>query len=595
MSEDASLDVDQILLSAEAKSFTDIQFALRDAHETRPTLLLALLSDIAGLSVSNDKDGQVFSTGWPISHGSWGSNRLSEVDVETLQLAAPSISNLKLRGRLFDILSSRLEGAPRVEAAREAISAYERSSGDITEWLRDGSARRTLDLAKRYGGATRDDLMRIRKDILAAILNLSRVDDSLNTSLRAAQLIRDSRLISSDDSEPIFDALKAGAESLTSNPYLARQLFYEASLWARSLPASRTDEEWICLALMAGQWEHEARARLTGESPSHLVAASHFESAFQVLRNIPRRVRVQLGIDERLNQLVVAIQEHNEAASDEMSTFVSEPIDLNEMARDAKEGVAGRDLIEALRRFVGRRNLSDPDDSKKASEELIAKYPLASLFSHTQFTRDHRVSAKSGQEEAVWRQMVQTEVLGFNLWTKGYILPALEQLRIDHHIHYQDFETLASESSIVPRGREQLFGAGLASGFALDFQTALYLLVPQVEYLVRAHLKAAQVQTTRFDQDGVESEASLGTLLELEEAATIFGAALVFELRVLLLGPFGLNLRNDAAHGLLDDRESSTAAVVYFWWLVLRMVFMPFWNEHHERPDESEPETPDNS
>ncbi|KAB1117662.1 DUF4209 domain-containing protein, partial [Micromonospora sp. AMSO12t] len=39
----------------------------------------------------------------------------------------------------------------------------------------------------------------------------------------------------------------------------------------------------------------------------------------------------------------------------------------------------------------------------------------------------------------------------------------------------------------------------------------------------------------------------------------------------------GPNLRNDLAHGLLNDPESWSAAAVYAWWLCLRLVVLPYY------------------
>ena len=44
---------------------------------------------------------------------------------------------------------------------------------------------------------------------------------------------------------------------------------------------------------------------------------------------------------------------------------------------------------------------------------------------------------------------------------------------------------------IVPPGREMLFGKGLVFGYEGDFPSALHLLVPQLENMVRYHPKAA--------------------------------------------------------------------------------------------------------
>ena len=99
-----------------------------------------------------------------------------------------------------------------------------------------------------------------------------------------------------------------------------------------------------------------------------------------------------------------------------------------------------------------------------------------------------------------------------------------------------------------------------------------------MEAMVRYHLKETNVQTTTVNPEGIESELGLAALLNLPESEAVYGPELTFELRQLYSSPFGANLRNDVAHGLLADGENQSLLAVFAWWLLLRMVVVPFWN-----------------
>ena len=96
--------------------------------------------------------------------------------------------------------------------------------------------------------------------------------------------------------------------------------------------------------------------------------------------------------------------------------------------------------------------------------------------------------------------------------------------------------------------------------------------------MVRFHLKNAGAKTTALNQQGIETENGLSTLVELPEMATVFGDDLAFEIRALFCDAFGPNLRNSVAHGLLTGPACQTTQVVYAWWLCLRLVFTSYWN-----------------
>lgn len=102
-------------------------------------------------------------------------------------------------------------------------------------------------------------------------------------------------------------------------------------------------------------------------------------------------------------------------------------------------------------------------------------------------------------------------------------------------------------------------------------------------------MKSVRVPTTTFNADNIETENSLNALLERPEAAGIFGADVVFELRALYCEQVGPNLRNEVAHGLLNDDGSASLHAVYAWWQAFRLIYMPFWKRYSS---ESEP-TPD--
>lgn len=183
-----------------------------------------------------------------------------------------------------------------------------------------------------------------------------------------------------------------------------------------------------------------------------------------------------------------------------------------------------------------------------------------------------------GDEIAIRAEMVRDYGIQVGLVVQGYILPALEVLLLEHRLREVDFIALARNSPIVPKDRAVLFGKALFAGYERDFVTALHLLVPQMEHLVRVHLKQAGATTTNIDKDGIQNENGMSTLMELPETVQVFGKDLAFELNSLFCDAFGPNLRNELAHGLLDEDGFNTPFAIYAWWLALRLTFIAWWN-----------------
>ena len=173
--------------------------------------------------------------------------------------------------------------------------------------------------------------------------------------------------------------------------------------------------------------------------------------------------------------------------------------------------------------------------------------------------------------------MVEQYKIHIGLSVIGSILPALDVLHLEHRVREEDFIALAKYSSIVPIERANIFGKALFAGYERDFITALHLLIPQIENMIRVHLKQNDVTTTHLDKDGIENEYGMNTLLDMPEAEQIFGKNLYFEFKSLFCDAFGPNLRNVVAHGLLEEDELNSTYAVYAWWLALRLTINTWW------------------
>ncbi|CAI8741819.1 protein of unknown function [Methylococcus capsulatus] len=181
-------------------------------------------------------------------------------------------------------------------------------------------------------------------------------------------------------------------------------------------------------------------------------------------------------------------------------------------------------------------------------------------------------------EIAIRAEMIRDYGILVSIVVQGDILPALEVLLLEHRLREIDFIALARSSPIVPKDRAGLFGKALFAGYERDFVTALHLLIPQIEHLVRVHLKQAGARTTNIDKNGIQNENGMSTLLELPEAVQVFGKDLTFELKSLFCDAFGPNLRNELAHGLLDEDGCNSPFAIYAWWLALQLIFNTWWN-----------------
>ncbi|HEJ1043699.1 DUF4209 domain-containing protein [Proteus mirabilis] len=140
-------------------------------------------------------------------------------------------------------------------------------------------------------------------------------------------------------------------------------------------------------------------------------------------------------------------------------------------------------------------------------------------------------------------------------------------VELENSINY-----IIEHSLFVPTERQYIFKKIITLGLKKDFSTAIYLLCPQLENFFRSILKYSNVSTTTINSDHEEMEAGLSTLLDKKEACDIFDENLLFEMKMLFTESGGPNLRNEVAHGLLDDIDAMQPIVTYAWWRFVRLI-----------------------
>ena len=162
------------------------------------------------------------------------------------------------------------------------------------------------------------------------------------------------------------------------------------------------------------------------------------------------------------------------------------------------------------------------------------------------------------------------------LIVESTILPALVKLNSEHQITKEMLENLCEQSPIVPPNRQKLMSQALYAGFQQDYYASTHILCPQFEHMIRVMLKDIGVKTTYIANDGIETENGLSSLMKSSEIVDLLGENLCFEIKTIFTDSHGFNLRNDIAHGLLDDEYAVTAGSVYAWHLTLRLIIKSY-------------------
>tara|TARA_R110000744_G_scaffold380514_1_gene501618 strand:- start:19735 stop:21594 length:1860 start_codon:yes stop_codon:yes gene_type:complete len=579
--------------SSMSPALCDAAKAAMERDEQKIGKVLWLLADACSPMLKPESSNEPFFPMMTLADGrrSVLPDDFSEDDLVFLASIIDEIDDSWLQARVADILWTCV--SPRVPAyALAAIDAYRSIPIELDAWVGDGRecwtrAAKLTGLLKKGAG---DRITEIADALLEACLKATKDDGYL--ALWIADLLVEYRLLLKKQLVSLAEHLVTLSADFEKTKDHSRRRDYLNLATKLCEGVDDTEKATDLLVLRAESWVVDAEA-----SPSGLVAAGHYENAIQTYRQVPRKHRDSRKVDEKIAELRPKLNDAGERALGEMGTFTTKDIDISEMVESARSAVRGKSAMDAIGAFASLSQVRE-ESVREAATKSIKEHPISHLFSASMMSNDGRVIAKSpgvdlsGTAEdrdqiAVWAEMLKHYGILISVSTQGYLLPALEVLTQEQRLREGDFRALASASPIVPPDRADLFGKGLFAGYEGDFVTAIHLLVPQIEHMVRYHLKVAGAKTTTLNQQGIETENGLSTLVGLPEMIPVFGEDTAFEIKALFCDSFGPNLRNEIAHGLLTGPACRTVQVVYAWWLCLKLVFMTFHNTQR-RQEEAE-------
>ncbi|HUA68327.1 MAG TPA: DUF4209 domain-containing protein [Candidatus Saccharimonadales bacterium] len=328
-----------------------------------------------------------------------------------------------------------------------------------------------------------------------------------------------------------------------------------------------------------------AEGFISGEKPSYLGASGWMAKAVHALRE----AKADAAEIEDAHRRLLDYQKRSMSEMETIQVPLANAPDLQQKletsAKAAAEHVAGHRFEDAIIRFAFVAEPSHPNELRKRIEDLNSNDVFTQIFGATTVRPDGQVSDTKPplvsddpkeREIAVLKEMYsQARTVDWPVRVRVSIEPARQKIIAEHPARPVDLFFLVQDNPFVPPGREGLFLRGLHAGLHGDLVLALHLLLPQIENSIREIFTARGIITSKLESDQTQDERDLGWMLAHDEMAQIFGPGMAFDLRGLLVERFGLNLRNDIAHGLLAESQMISEGALYAWWLTLRLCCIP--------------------
>lgn len=547
--------------------------------------ILWLLADACSMVLKPDSSSEPFRPAFIIDgRRSALPEDFSIEETQFLSQIIPFIDHPRLCARLSDL--AWLLITPRdPNLAISAIDNYTKIPNDEDTWNSDGFDcwDRAIQLCRMLGKGSRERFQEIEDIIVETFKNVPA--DNGYQLIKISDLLLKQNLASSEKKHLAIKLEDQFLKCIESADYqIARDFANSAQEWYKRLGVK--DKVAELYAIIAESWVSEATERIKAGPQGNLVATSFYENAILTYRKIPNSMRETYDVSNRIEELRLMMNQAGEKSLGEMATIRSNPINISDSIDGARRLVKGKELLEALEEFANIFPGANYDKIEESAKESIKIYPMQSLFSSTHLSADGRVIAKSPSVDfekdvgldLVWSEMVKYHTMQVNIVVQSLIWPALDVVRTEHRLRESDFRAIVAQSAITPPDRIELLAKSLYFGFDGDFIGALHILTPQIENLVRYHLKSHGERTTTIDNNGIEKECGLSTLMEKPKVIELFGKDLAFELRAIYCDPIGPNLRNNIAHGLLSIDACQNTHSIYAWWMAFRIIYNSFWN-----------------
>ena len=152
------------------------------------------------------------------------------------------------------------------------------------------------------------------------------------------------------------------------------------------------------------------------------------------------------------------------------------------------------------------------------------------------------------------------------------VFPFLSVIRSKFDMDKNSLDFLIDNNGIIPNGREQNFKDGLYFALKGDISKAIHILVPQLENLLRELAAQCGETIIKIEKNGGSRKKTLRTILTSKILSDSFDENVLFLFRGLLVEKFGSNIRNNIAHGNVDDSEMDLGSYLYLIAWVLKML-----------------------
>ncbi len=492
--------------------------------------------------------------------------------LDALQASFHDVDDPEYQSRIGDVLWLRRKDH---NAARVAVKAYLEAGKRIEhpeDWTpgmeRYERAARLTRQIEKDGELSKPVLWHIE----SRVLHYDGSDPSYFTS-KALKVLAEFKY---GDFEKLAEiAGRVAEDSLKNDNFRRARFYYDAQI--KHLNLSKKKEQ-VEEARIAYARTFVAKAEKCEENNNFMAARFAWENAKCEFNEIS-------SLHEDITEIQRRLSIASEKMQDEMTTIRFEGPDISKQREESRAIVRDLSWEDAFFTLVSFIPLIDPIELRSMAEKQKANPSLSTdmdvhIFDgsrkvayrpsiHTKNEKDYEKAIEGSMEEIA--QFLRQQMF------HKYIDPALNQIVSEYNVNEENIRIVIGDSSFIPQKDIKEYCKAFSTGFHGDLSTALRFLIPQTENALRHALRKYGIIpiNEKPNKVGGEEVWGLKRILEHPKTTEIFGDKRVFELKSLLIGRFGANMRNELAHGLLSSDDLQNETAFYLFWFLLHLSAYP--------------------
>ena len=302
-----------------------------------------------------------------------------------------------------------------------------------------------------------------------------------------------------------------------------------------------------------------------------LIAKKCYVDAIELYRN-NGKTQEAIFIHEKVEQIEPLVVEQLQPLKVELN--------VTSIIEEIKNDIKGLSLEECIIYFLKVVDFPRKDSLKQRIKDELKISPLASMIPVSIVNKTGRVLCLldpiisidiDADSFALDRHLAHKLLIETQIYSLGieYLINHIKQT---FDVTPEALDFLVEDNLIIPENRGSIFKYAIYLFFNDRRYEAMHIFAPQVENLFRELAKNCGGSITTIDNHGIGQVKLLKSIFETAELLECYNADILFLFRSLLIEIACGNIRNDIAHGLLDEDDIGRSEYSYFFGALIKLI-----------------------